>query len=258
MDMKRTSSGELYHKSVTLDASADTFIQNYAWKKFGSELTDDSKARNILTPFQIQHIIPTSKFVVILRDPVERLYSSYNYFALLSRTPGTFNQSRSERHENSFLKKSPEDFHAKVTEAITWFYNCTKAFPGSPTCFFWNEGEAEIDNFINHLQMGFYGPTLLTWLKAFPLKSFKFVKLEEYSKNKIVILNEILDFLDLPQVSPVMKLRLNQTGIRNAGQQKEQHGPMLEKTRKMLTQFYQPFNEILAKLLQDNRFLYSH
>ncbi|KAJ8360178.1 hypothetical protein SKAU_G00167030 [Synaphobranchus kaupii] len=84
---------------ITGEASASTLWDNNAWVYFYDNSTDGEP------PFLIQDFVhavqPEAKFIVMLRDPVERLYSDYLYF--------------------SIANKSAEDFHERVSESLQLF-----------------------------------------------------------------------------------------------------------------------------------------
>ncbi|XP_014384333.1 PREDICTED: carbohydrate sulfotransferase 15 [Myotis brandtii] len=84
------------------EASASTMWDNNAWTFFYDNSTDGEPP--FLTQDFIHAFQPDARLIVMLRDPVERLYSDYLYFASSN--------------------KSSEDFHEKVTEALQLFESC--------------------------------------------------------------------------------------------------------------------------------------
>ena len=220
-------------------------------------MADPNLSNIILTPYQIKHILPNAKFLLIFRNPVDRLYSSYNFFPLLIRNSGLYmNQTRKAAAKQMFESKSPEDFHNKVVESLQWFKNCTVHYPNSHKCLFWNERKELIHYFINHLQMGFYGITLKLWLEVFPRDQFKIIRLEDYSLNTMAVLSDIFSFLDLEPMNDNMREVIADSKVSNFGRRKNEHGPMLPETRRILLEFYKPYNKILADILKDPKFLY--
>ncbi|KAI2654287.1 Carbohydrate sulfotransferase 15 [Labeo rohita] len=90
-----TSNSSKSHKKVDIiigEASASTMWDNNAWVYFYDNGTE------VEPPFLVQDFIhavqPDARFIVMLRDPVERLYSDYLYFGMAN--------------------KSVEDFHERV------------------------------------------------------------------------------------------------------------------------------------------------
>ncbi|XP_042168678.1 carbohydrate sulfotransferase 15-like isoform X2 [Oncorhynchus tshawytscha] len=92
------------HNIIIGEASASTMWDNNAWAYF----YDNSTEAEAEPPFLIQDFIhtlqPDARFIVMLRDPVERLYSDYLYFGITN--------------------KSAEDFQDKVSESLQLFEGC--------------------------------------------------------------------------------------------------------------------------------------
>ncbi|KAG8135515.1 hypothetical protein E2320_008537, partial [Naja naja] len=88
------------------EASASTMWDNNAWIFFYDNSTEGEPP--FLIPDFIHAFQPNAKLIVMLRDPVERLYSDYLYFASAN--------------------KSVEDFHEKVAESLQLFENCVTDF----------------------------------------------------------------------------------------------------------------------------------
>lgn len=92
-----------------MDASASTLWDNtYSLGKFGS----------IHQPPQWTHadvlraVLPEARFLLLLREPTERLYSGYMAFDL-------------EWHG----VKSPQDFHHRLVQSLQDFDRCMKKYP---------------------------------------------------------------------------------------------------------------------------------
>ncbi|XP_064790275.1 carbohydrate sulfotransferase 15-like isoform X3 [Oncorhynchus masou masou] len=87
---------------ITGEASASTMWDNQAWSYLYDNRVDGEP------PFLAQDFIhtvqPNAKIIVMLRDPVERLYSDYLYF--------------------NMANKSVEDFDQRVSESLQLFEAC--------------------------------------------------------------------------------------------------------------------------------------
>jgi N-acetylgalactosamine 4-sulfate 6-O-sulfotransferase len=238
-------SAQNYYPGITLDASADTLQFTYDWKTNAYPLTN--------TPQVLKSILPEAKFVIIIRDPTERLYSSYKslFYTKLS------DNSRQEVFD-TMKRKSRNDFHQKVELATRWFTRCindTTTFPESLSyltkdksrnkCYFWSDGQTTIGKFITHLQIGIYVASLREWLRYFPVSSFKVVRLEDYARNKLKISNEIFQFLGLPRLT---ELNPHVLYSQENSDKLQYDLEMFDKTRKLLDKFYAPYNKALNKL----------
>ncbi|KAA8583670.1 hypothetical protein FQN60_014878 [Etheostoma spectabile] len=87
---------------LTGEASASTMWDNQAWSYLHGDREETQP------PFLAQDFIhtlqPGAKIIIMLRDPVERLYSDYLYFKMAN--------------------KSAEDFHQKVLDSVQLFQSC--------------------------------------------------------------------------------------------------------------------------------------
>lgn len=102
-EINKNSSGSHHAlQLITGEASASTMWDNQVW----SYLHEDGEEAE--PPFLAQDFIhtvqPGAKIIIMLRDPVERLYSDYLYFTTAN--------------------KSAEDFHLKVVESVQLFQSC--------------------------------------------------------------------------------------------------------------------------------------
>ena len=78
---------------------------------------------------------------------------------------------------------------------------------------------------------------------------------EEWSKDLGGHLERVYRFLDLSPVSNDQMKLITTKDRYNKGKGYKTTGPMLPQTRKLLYDFYKPFNEELVTLLGDVRFL---
>ena len=210
-----------------------------------------------MTAHVIRHILPCAKFIVLMRNPVERLYSDYLYF--MKKTADQI---------------SPEHFHKRVTESVEWWNICKQRHPtqkclfGSPKemppVFTGSNAECwQSDVVCPYIRIGLYYFILEEWLKVFPRDSFLFLRTEDYENNEVQTLNEkIFPFLSLKPLSNKTSefvWKLERKFPSKLGNVREQlnAAPMLEKTRKMLETFYSESNVRLATLLNDDSYVWS-
>jgi len=75
---------------------------------------------------------------------------------------------------------------------------------------------------------------------------------EEYQKNPDIVMQKVVDFLEIGSLLPLEKVdskRMNEGKIKV--------GHMLDKTRRLLDDFYLPYNKMLADILFDKKFVWS-
>ncbi|XP_041485502.1 carbohydrate sulfotransferase 15-like isoform X2 [Lytechinus variegatus] len=214
---------------ITCDASALTFQDNKALKarlpsNFGGEL-------KYVTADFIRAVIPDLKFVGIMRDPTARLYSAYLYF-----------------EESKKARKSPEDFHVRVVKAMKDFYNCVK----KNDLHFCTYSQV-----IPHINTGCYSLFIREYLARFPRDQFYFVRTEDWSKYPARYMKDIFSFLEIDPMSEAFRQKVTKAGNLNRRKVRDRAlGPMLPMTRQLLDEFYRPCNEDLAKLLNDENYLW--
>ncbi|XP_028585843.1 carbohydrate sulfotransferase 15 [Podarcis muralis] len=219
-------------KIIIGEASASTMWDNNAWIFFYDNSTEGEP------PFLIQDFIhafqPNAKLIVMLRDPVERLYSDYLYFASAN--------------------KSVEDFHEKVAESLQLFENCLADY-SLRACVY--------NNTINNampvrLQVGLYVVFLLDWLTVFNKDQILVLRLEDHASNVKFTMHMVFQFLDLGALSEKEEALITKSPASNTRRPEDRNlGPMLPITKEILRDFYQPFNTKLAQVLSDEAFLWK-
>ncbi|KAM3835103.1 carbohydrate sulfotransferase 15 [Vipera latastei] len=214
------------------EASASTMWDNNAWIFFYDNSTEGEPP--FLIPDFIHAFQPNAKLIVMLRDPVERLYSDYLYFASAN--------------------KSVEDFHEKVAESLQLFENCLIDF-SLRACVY--------NNTLNNampvrLQVGLYVVFLLDWLSIFNKDQILVLRLEDHASNVKLTMHIVFQFLDLGALSEKQEALITKSPASNTRRPEDRNlGPMLPVTKEILCDFYQPFNKKLAEVLSDEAFLWK-
>lgn len=180
----------------------------------------------------IRAIQPNARIIVIIREPSSRLYSEY--LDLDSFWP---------------LFKSPEDFHVRIENVIDNFNKCLETH---------HVASCASNYYQPRIQIGMYSVHIREWLKRFPTEQVHIIRTEDWAQDAVSELQEVFKFLSLSEISKEtidqfsQKKRMNERKPRN-----KRIGGMLPETRELLTSFYQPFNEDLAKLLQNEKYLWK-
>lgn len=212
------------------DGSASTFWDNRFWSYDFPNLTVGPP---FTTPSLIHGIQPKAKVIVAFRNPVERLYSDYTYFA---------------KHHDP----SPQHFHNATKVGIEAFHECLAAVNDLRTCAYQPDvGAAGLKPV--RLLVGLYTVFLEDWLKQFPRSQIFIIKTEEWSENCPTILSQLHKFLDLDEMSSEAREQICSERY-NVGKTKTV--PMLPETEQLLRNFYAPYNDRLARLLSDENFLW--
>jgi len=116
------------------------------------------------SPQRIHQILPNSKLIVILRNPVDRSYS--NYF--LGNQEKKFEEiiANEKKILNKIDKNNVDEYYNFVHTSM--------------------------------LARGFYAEQLENWYKIFPKDQILIIKSEEFATETNKIMNNIFDFLELP------------------------------------------------------------
>ena len=92
------------------------------------------------------------------------------------------------------------------------------------------------------------------WLKAFPADQLLLIRLEDWGQNRLNVLNtQIYPFLGLP---PIKEDRIPEMKAKNKNSQFVDV-KMRNDTKRLLDDFHRPFNEDLAKIMNDSIFLWN-
>ncbi|XP_061562092.1 carbohydrate sulfotransferase 15-like [Phycodurus eques] len=215
------------------EASASTMWDNNAWVYFYDNATTGGEP-----PFLIQDFVhalqPDARFVVMLRDPVERLYSDYLYFGIAN--------------------KSAEDFHEKVSESLQLLDGCLADYTLRSCAY-----NTTVNNAMPvRLQVGLYAVYLLDWLSVFGRDQILVLRLEDHASNRKHTMHTVFRFLGLGPLSQQTESELNGSPASNSRRPADKNlGPMLPATQLVLRHFYAPFNRKLAQVLRNDSFLWD-
>ncbi|XP_036828507.1 carbohydrate sulfotransferase 15 isoform X1 [Oncorhynchus mykiss] len=223
------------HNIIIGEASASTMWDNNAWAYF----YDNSTEAEAEPPFLIQDFIhtlqPDARFIVMLRDPVERLYSDYLYFGITN--------------------KSAEDFQDKVSESLQLFEGCLTEYT-MRSCVY----NTTLNNAMPvRLQVGLYIVYILDWLTVYSREQILVLRLEDHASNRKYTMHKVFDFLNLGQLTEQKEAEITKSPASNTRRPADKNlGPMLPVTKEILRDFYTPFNKKLAKVLRNDSFRWDN
>lgn len=245
-----------------LDYFWDKYFQHYQ----GEQKIGEARHRNLYLPYvprRIYESTPDAKFLIILRNPVERAFSHW------------INRYVSKQETLSFNKAIKKDFE-RINEGILfeekegaelWRKNLVKS--GSP------KGEANYQ-FRTYIDTGYYSSQINRYLELFPPEQFKIILLEDLQSNPIEEIRSIFKFLEVDESKVSLKelKPANQTKSKSQVQDlslgflsrkvlqkilgKRMTSLMAEllnqrnfseKTKGFLIEHYQPHNHELEKLI---------
>ena len=238
--------------SLPIDASPNLLFQ---WKLYKR---NEGLVNYCLTPSVLPVILPDTKFVVVMRNPVDMLYSAFWYSC------SDMNIRLGDRH----TLRMPHEFHEKVLRKIEIFRNCTRSSPVDKCMedVFRKLGESVHYCGRIRLEIGFYFLHIRKWLAVVPRQQFLFLATEHLDRDKDELVGGVSKFLGLSNthLNPLgeeTEHRFGSSFCENVQTRYDYHRDsrlrMREDTRKILSDFYAPYNRELAALLHDDRFLWT-
>jgi len=162
---------------------------------------------------RVQKISSEVKLILILRNPIDRAYSHYNSAVKNKREKLSFEDAIKE--EKNLVRGEMEKMEDDEDSSTSEIY-IRKAY----------------------FLQGLYYNNLSKWMKIFPRKQFLIINSEEFFKDPPKNFNEVYEFLGLPQFN-----------YRYVHYNLGKYPPMKDETRRLLIEYYKPYNEKLYKLI---------
>ncbi|KAK3096755.1 hypothetical protein FSP39_002955 [Pinctada imbricata] len=228
-DMKVSNQDHsLYSDIITGSGDPMDFWDHTQWKLIPQNNISQSEP-DYTAPNLIKHMIPDIKLIVMLREPIERLYSHYYH--------GSFGNDR-------------ESFHRDVISALETVKKCRQSFT-LRSCLY----NQTIMNQLNvPIYASMYHVHMKTWMDVFPKEQIHIIRTEDFSKDLPGHMTDVFKFLDISDVSQNLLQNITATRHERETQQKKSAGPMFPETRKILKAFFDKENRELVKLLNDTKF----
>ena len=168
-----------------------------------------------LVPKRISDTLPSVKFILLLRNPIDRAFSQYhqqfsrNYETMSFEDAIKNEEKRLDGEEEKMIKNSKYQSYSHRHHS--------------------------------YLKRGRYYEHIMRWLEYFPKDQFLILTTEELDDNPKEIMNQVYDFLELPSFDvPIIPKS-------KKGTYKEKMNP---ETRLQLFEYFKPHNEELYKFLQ--------
>lgn len=168
-------------------------------------------------PQRIINTIPKTKILVILRNPIDKIYSTYcQQFSF-----------------NEYLSNFEETIQSEIDRM--------KIFQKSPNKRIFNEN---IDSIVtcNILRHGIYYNYLKKWFEIFPENQIMVIDSKKLNNDTINCIKEVFNFLNIEEIE------INDVSKINKGN----YNRIDNKTRDELISFFKPYNKKLNKLLKTN------
>ena len=200
-----------------------------------------------MVPHLMRSVLPDSKFIVIMRNPVSRLYSEYWYFSH-NGVKGYGEQSQVPE-----VVYSPEHFHECILKGIAKFHRCIRA-SSVQSCahsFLMTKGNLSLGCRVR-LGVGIYYAHIVRWLQFFPRDQFLFLRLEDLTFDLNSTMKQVWTFLNIPGLDPDIERNLLMAASRIST-----YPSIRLETSRILREFYRPYNQKLAELTGQYGFLWD-
>ncbi len=209
-------SGKLWYKSHFPTHLQKFVVKKLYRRKFITGEATPSYLFAPLVPKMVHKVIPNVKMIVLLRNPVDRAYSSYRMRVRQGYEKLSFEDAI--KNEDARLEGEKEKI---LNDPNYYGYNYS---------------------IYSYLTRGIYVDQLKVWMDIFPKEQFLVLKTEDLYSQPQKILNHIFDFLSLPSYSVPDLKRKNVA----------KYSDMSPKMRKTLIEFFKPHNERLYQFLGTN------
>ena len=196
-----------------------------------------------ILPVLLMRVLPEARFILIMRNPSERYFSHY-WFITVKRSLNLQKQKKNKTKlfQYAHSREALEDFHKYTIDAIMKFQSCVDHENSAFACITKGDG--------GDLKYSLYYYHLIPWLGIIPRERFLFLRTEDLACDPSLTMSKVWQFLnihDLPETESKSS-NVNQVvkGL-----------TMPPHTKTLLDAFFQPYNELLAHLLSDTRYLWN-
>ena len=156
---------------------------------------------NLLAPEVMQSILGTrTKLMVLLRDPVERLYSSFVHFGTLkTRHALQKNKTACRGFAAACVYPTPAEFHLHVVNAIAAWTECVHRSAELECAY----STVRATKQRPYLAVGMYAIFLEVWWRYFPKELLLVLRSEDYYARQREVLTKTFDFVGVAYVTHV-------------------------------------------------------
>lgn len=180
----------------------------------------DQRNRGRPVPELVRAMMPSGKFIALVRDPADRAYSAYQMGRTAQRTEGVFSE---------YLDK---DFESLIEDRLARLEQLR------------DERLISIGHYAVHLDM---------WLEYFAREQLLIVVLEEFKRAPLFVMSRVLSFLNLPDFDYRPLITRNHRGLwvlkgRASKGDANPYEPMSARARALLDQHYEPHTRRLRQL----------
>ncbi len=221
-----------------------------------STIWDTRKLGNLcFLPKLFSEVVPGAKYIVLMRDPVQRMHSDFKYLC-----EEQWKKTGVIHVPQDFKAFGSEIFHKKATGEVEKLKNCLSNGSSLERCTHHRLTGAG-DSLCGHVRLGvsLYHVHIRRWLREIPREQFLFLRTDELASSPLQLLREVWHFLGVEEqseeeISDILHEHLHSS---HAGGHSASE-TMKSETHAMLQKFFKPHNDALAELLTDNRYRWDY
>jgi hypothetical protein len=218
-----------------------------------------------MVPRRVLANLPGLRIFVLLRNPVDRAYS---HFMMLKRA-GMEKECGFEEIVRIEMDEVPELLAAHergFLNAAGDSKSCYSSIDGSPLLVAKHEQGWPMRRLVNNLDLrdfyfgsyvfrSLYHDQVHRWLRLFPRQQLMIVRSESLFENAADTMSEVAEFLGLEPFEFETADQLQRSwdaGARNAFKRPQEYAAMDDTTRRLLTDFFEPYNQQLYRLIDED------
>ena len=190
-------------------------------------------------PVLLKRVLPEAKFVLIMRNPTERYSSHYWFITVRQRFT-----NRTEFIQYGHTKKALESFQNDTVHVIKQFQSCVDSVNSIMSCVL------DTASILSGLQQGLYYYHTAPWLRIIPRERFLFLRTEDLAHDPSLTMSKVWHFLNLDNLPETKSVFINEGPV-------NKNVAVPPQIKKLINEFYQPYNQLLAHLLSDTRYLWN-
>jgi len=228
----------------------------------GGEYSTDSLLHP-LVPRRVRGRLPDLKIIILLRNPVVRAYSHF----IMSQRDG-----RETAHSfDDVIKKEMEEIPVLLESHMRSFLDPDHhtrehcSMPGGLPISVFNHDDKCTPRFLKTdtdlllfyytscIFRSLYHDQVWRWLQLYPREQVMIIQSEGFFTNRIDIMNKVVQFLNL-QPFNFDSVEFKKTwggGASNDFENPGDYVPMKDETRKLLNDYFSPFNDQLFSLVRE-------
>ncbi len=218
-----------------------------------------------LVPRRVLANLPQLKIFVLLRNPVDRAFSHF----MMSRTAGLESDCSFAEIVRREMDEVPELLAAHergFSDTAGDSKSCYSSIDGTPISVAKHkhglppkEIRDDLDlldfYFQSYVFRSLYHDQLRRWLQLFPRQQLMIIQSESFFQNEADTMNKVAEFLGLQPFEFREAEQLQRSwdaGASNASESPQDYAAMDDATRSILADFFEPFNQQLYHLIEED------